>query len=606
MAEVANPAPASITATAAATVMATQAAAAALPEPANDGAIGLPLPPAAAELFRHVSADKAAIYRCVLDAFAAARRQYRLQLRPDDLLAEAAWPGAGPTADELQAALSQLVAWGNLEAQPDIARVTSLEDYYRARLLYRLSAGGEAVEAALADFARLMQRRAELQSVALEDIVHRLQALAGLLADGADPADLPKLHETLRDLLRVFEGLADNAQAFMAGVARSIELQRADEAAVSAYKSRLIDYLERFIGELVQRSERIAQLLDSLRGRVDPVLGRVAERESRDAAPGTEGQARDDARRRLADWRARWSGLCGWFLPGGISGHQPPQAELLRGRARAAIPQLLAAVAAVNERRSGRSDRSADFRALALWFADCADDDQAHRLARAAFALQPARHLAALPADGSAGGSAGGSGGVLADRYGEAATDDDPATDPADATTPWAAAPPLRVHPRLRQHGQASPRGPQPRARLRDAERAQLALLMQEETRQIEAARQRLAQGRPLRLSALGPLQDAEFSLFLGLLGDALADQAGPDAVIERDSSDGQLRIRLEPLAPDSLAVIDTPRGRFSGRDHRITISATATFAATTLSATTAYAATAGPAPTTPDSPSAH
>ena len=97
----------------------------------------------AAELFRHVSADKAALYRAVLDVFAAAKRQYRLQLRPDEVLAEAAWPTAAPGAEELAAALSQLVAWGNLEAQPDIARVTTLADYYRARYLYRLSQGGE-------------------------------------------------------------------------------------------------------------------------------------------------------------------------------------------------------------------------------------------------------------------------------------------------------------------------------------------------------------------------------------------------------------------------------------------------------------------------------
>ena len=56
--------------------------------------------------------------------------------------------------------------------------------------------------------------------------------------------------------LRGFEGLADNAQAFMAGMARSIELQQADATAVLAYKQRLIDYLERFIGDLVVRIDR--------------------------------------------------------------------------------------------------------------------------------------------------------------------------------------------------------------------------------------------------------------------------------------------------------------------------------------------------------------
>jgi hypothetical protein len=56
--------------------------------------------------------------------------------------------------------------------------------------------------------------------------------------------------------------------------------------------------------------------------------------------------------------------------------HSQPQSELLRPKARAAIPHVLTAIAAINERHSGRSDRSADFRVLASWFATCADDEQ--------------------------------------------------------------------------------------------------------------------------------------------------------------------------------------------------------------------------------------
>src|ERR1700704_1699150 len=94
-----------------------------------------------AELFRHVSAEKAAFYRCIMDVFAAAKRQYRLQLRPDEVLAEAQWPGPSPFIEEVNGALAQLKAWGNLESHPDMARVSSLDDYYRARFLYRLSQG---------------------------------------------------------------------------------------------------------------------------------------------------------------------------------------------------------------------------------------------------------------------------------------------------------------------------------------------------------------------------------------------------------------------------------------------------------------------------------
>src|SRR5262249_56097412 len=90
----------------------------------------------------------------------------------------------------------------------------------------------------------------------------------------------------------------------------------------------------------------------------------------------------------------RGSGLEGWFCR---SGDERSESELLRARARAAIPQLLGAIGALNERRSGRSDRSADFRVLATWFAGSASSAAAHRLARAAFALNPAPHFALVP-----------------------------------------------------------------------------------------------------------------------------------------------------------------------------------------------------------------
>ena len=492
-----------------------------------------------ADLFRHVSAEKAAFYRCIMDVFAAAKRQYRLQLRPDDVLAEARWPDGTPRIEEVNAALGQLADWGNLESHPDTARVSSLSDFYRARFLYRLSQGGEAVESALAVFMQTLQRRAELQTVALEDMTSRLRALQAL-ASAAEP-DAAKIHETLRDLVRVFEGLAENAQAFMAGIARSVEMQQADPGAVTTYKKRLIDYLERFIGDLVRRFDTIAHLILALEPSVDALLGQVVERESRDAAPGSaQGQA--DARERyLQTWRERWRGLRGWFL---ATGHEPPQAERLRSRARAAIPQLLAAIATLNERRSGRSDRSADFRLLAGWFAVCADNGEAHRLARAAFALNPARHFSLVAG----------------------------ADVELPASTSWADAPPLVIHPRLREYGEAAPRGPLPRVRDRTADRAFLAQQLTEESQQVEAARKRLATGRPTRLSDLGELDMHAFGLFQSLLGEALSEQAGPEMLVERQTGDGSLHIHLKPLAPGSVARIVTPLGVFAGRDHLITI----------------------------------
>lgn len=491
-----------------------------------------------ADLFRHVSSEKAALYRAVLDCFDAAKRAFRLHLRPDDLLREAHWPGAAPSADELNAALDQLVTWGNLQAQADMARVSTLEDFYRRRLLYRLSAGGEAVEAGLAAYAETLTRRGELQTVALGDILARLSALS-VLAQEAQP-DAAKVHEALRDLVHVFQGLARHAETFMADLGRTLELQRAGLDAVMGFKNRLIDYLERFIRELVERSDRIAMTLDAL----DPDIGRLldlaAQREAGDAVPGAEDAPADAARRKRSIWQERWSGFRLWFLS---DGRLPAQADLLRTAARSAIPRLLSAVSALNERRAGRSDRSADFRRLAVWFAQTRDESEAHRLWRASFGLSPARHLTLAPGLEVA------------------------------ATTPWAGSPPLPIHPQLRAQGRLPTRGGPPPIRDRSRARALLAARMGEQSAQLARARERLVRAGRTRLSQLGMLDTDTFRLFLNLLGEALAAQQRPDQPVERSSADGTMRVRLVPLPEGSEAVIETELGRFSGRDHVIEIS---------------------------------
>jgi Protein of unknown function (DUF2397) len=248
-----------------------------------------------------------AVYRSILDVFATAKWRYRLQLRPDEVLAEAKWPNAPQRIEEVNVLLTQSAAWGNLESQPDTARVSSLSDFYRACFLYRLSRGGEAVEAALTAFLQTLQRRAELQSVALEDIAGQLQSLRAL-AEAAE-TDVAKVHETLRHLVRVFESLAENAQAFMAGVARSIELRQA-EPQVDAINKELhkrpastdVCYRLQWL-PLTEGSEGAPVGLDAARKRLlntsaESVVGRGPQRGRRDAAAAHCRRARTRGRHR--------------------------------------------------------------------------------------------------------------------------------------------------------------------------------------------------------------------------------------------------------------------------------------------------------------------
>jgi hypothetical protein len=73
-------------------------------------------------------------------------------------------------------------------------------------------------------------------------------------------------------------------------------------------------------------------------------------------------------------------------------------------------------------------------------------------------------------------------------------------------------------------------------------------------------------------LSQLGELDVHAFGLFLGLLGEALTEQMNPEVPVERQTTDGLLHIRLEPLEAHSHASIATHSGVFAGRDHLLTI----------------------------------
>jgi uncharacterized protein (TIGR02677 family) len=490
-----------------------------------------------------------------MGVFTAAKQRFVVHLRPEDVTeALRADPLGEPvTADQVAEALRKLEGWGNLRADPDTSRVTTVEDFYRARYLYQLSREGEAAERALALYEAELGRCGELQAVALEDIRVRLRALAALPAD-PDPA---VVHNLLLELIGRLDSLAANASAFMGSLQRTIDLTEIDEEAFLAYKDRLIGYLERFVSELVVKAYNIESVLRQLAadgpGRVEQLLRLAAQREAADVAPGdAPADGRDPAgaerraatERKLEQWRARWSGLVSWFVTAGRQ--HPSQAELLLNRTRQAIPDLLATISMLQERRTGRSDRSADFRALARWFAETASDADAHRLWRAAFGLSPARHLTA-----------------------------EPTAEPPEvpAGTSWLDAPRTEIAPRLRATGRYQRRGQQKRVRDRSAEREHLARQVAAEREQAELARARLATGRPARLSELGKLDSAEFALFLRLLGDALA--AGPpgaDGAIRTRTTDGTMEIVLRPLPGAGIAEIVTPGGVMRGPDHELTI----------------------------------
>ena len=507
-------------------------------------------PPAAPDrfdVFAHLTTDGAATYRRILAAFVVAKERFQVHLRPEDVASNLQFDGGAPVeADELATKLDSLERWGNLRSHPDTSRVTAVEDFYRRRLLYGLTHEGEAAERALRAFDDALGRRGALQAVALADIELGLRELHHLAE--ADEPDLGKVRQTLNALTGRFTDLAENASAFMASLQRSIDLEGTTEDAFIAYKDKLIDYLERFIQDLVTIGASIAGLIrDADVDRIASLLDRVAADEAADEAPDpNDPEALRALERARERWRNRWAGLESWFVS---SGGFDSQAKLLRTRALAAIPALLDVVREVNVRRAGRSDRSADFLTLARWFAAAPSDGDRHRLWHAAFGLHPARHLAV-----------------------DALTLQRWADTPRSVGAPWAEVEPILVSPQLRRTGSYERRGKPNQVIDRREHKLRLAARAAREAEQIARAREALVTGGPRRLSELAELDSHAFGLFLDLLGDALAARRPGAEDAEVSAGDGSLRIRLRTIADAPVVAIRSTRGILRGHDHVVEI----------------------------------
>lgn len=106
----------------------------------------------------------------------------------------------------------------------------------------------------------------------------------------------------------------------MRGLQRTVDLHGISVEAFLAYKEKLIDYLERFIGELVVATNRIAETLLQLESfGVAQAFAAAARRELADVLDPTP----EDFAARTVHWEQRWQGLRRWFIGEGGSPPRP-------------------------------------------------------------------------------------------------------------------------------------------------------------------------------------------------------------------------------------------------------------------------------------------
>src|SRR5439155_19473697 len=127
--------------------------------------------------------------------------------------------------------------------------------FSRSGFLYALSAAGEAAERALAVFEETVHQPGELQTAALRDITEFLEVIR-VLIERPEP-DVAKLHTQLLALTERFRNLTNRAQAVMRVLQSTIQLHGVSVAHFFDYKQLLVDYLDRFLCDIVLATNEI-------------------------------------------------------------------------------------------------------------------------------------------------------------------------------------------------------------------------------------------------------------------------------------------------------------------------------------------------------------
>lgn len=500
-----------------------------------------PLPQVAA--LHYVTAPKAHSYRAIVQVFFDAKQHYAIELRPAEVLTRLQQAGLYTelqNPDDPEPELRQLVAWGNLKDAHDTASVGRLEDFYRHRLLYHLTAVGEAAHRAVLDVEATVGKSGSLQATMLVKIRDALAQLAELASRAAPPAD--DVLRALHDLHSGFDTLTVEANRFIGELDRSVAPDRLAEERFLLYKEALLAYIGRFVDQLRRLGDEIRTSIDSIPpDRAGHLLTAAAR--SADLPPALDGA--DPAAAWIAEQHARWSGVRTWFVGDPASG-ATPTVERLAEVAVDAVVGLTRTLQRLNERRSRPVDRGADFRTLARWFAACPDDRAAHLLFHAAFGLGPSRHFHLEEAD--------------------------PELSPPN--TSFFDAAPVDVPVRLRTRGTNPTQGRPGAAPDHQLTRQWIAQKRRRDRERWEAAARRFVGQGPICFGDLGTLDAAELEVLLSLLDEALTSPRRADGARETRSTDGRWLIRLDPppSGDADLVEISTARGRLRCANYRLTV----------------------------------
>lgn len=454
-------------------------------------------------------------------------------------------PGEAPDLelddDRVKRSLDQLVEWGHLdESRNESATYRTPEEFQRRNLQWSLTGSGSAVIAALDKAADFLGAVTSLQTATID-------ALAQAIARAAELARRPEsdpiqIHLEWQQAENHLLSLVDNVRQLQRKLAELMRDPNLDDIVLRQARDVIIDYLTRFIHDAERPAERAKRALEVLHEQ-GPAL--VFERALQGANVAPDPILGDQAPAWLDERHRRLEALDEWFVRG--RNGAPPRMERLRRQGRDWVLSFLK----VLDLRRTHHRRSAgvveDFTHLARAFASCETEEQAHRMAVAAFQLHGARHH---------------------DLRAETETGD-----PADPGTPTTHNPSITVGLQLKARTRKKGTGRERPVVDPRAAKARKAREQVEHLKQLEALRNGLLTDGSIRLSSYATLAYQQYRELLDLLCAALTTPPNDRGLRACFSSDGRVVVTITDDSPARRTRLETALGVLDVPDFRVSIS---------------------------------
>jgi uncharacterized protein (TIGR02677 family) len=484
------------------------------------------------ESLRYATVPEAAEYLAIMRTFTSEISGLLSDQSAAEVAARLRAQGIGLDADTADARLSYLVEHGNLARSPRESEAHSVREYLQTRSRYQLTQIGELVHRQIEVLLGTVEQAREVSSEMLGGMLAGLVRLDGCDEAMVSPDDLAG---DIGTVFAQFERLVESTRDFYTYLSQVLARFDLDRAEFQAFKTALLNYLQRFVDEIARHMPQLADVLTRLGPRVEALCARANEGERLLSLDGSA------ARRARGLEPGDWASMHAWLVG---DGRRESDASGVRRLATDAMRALLVNLRRIASSAEREQSRYGDLLKLARWF-DEADDETAHALWAAAFGLYSCRHLGAV------------------------ADNDD---EPAPPTTSWWQAPVVDVPVTLRQYGHRAIKG-------RTGRRADFSAAKQARVAERDAAERSRGEAVAELARHSGPLgtvrvSDAARGVLLDLYSRALTGHGRPltEGIEAAALAEGLLVTARR--TPGRSTVVVSPAGRMELVDLALTVAA--------------------------------